>query len=295
MRHRFTFLFLLLTTAFAHAAPPLLWNQAPVRHNCPVGDDAVWVTWDGGEACIRYFSAGELHDAPQVLLLFKGDRVPMMARAPQAIPANTAEAQRRLAQKLMAQSNMPTVVVERPGTYGSSGNHHRRRQKEEFLALNSAVDAIKARYGIARFILNGHSGGATAASALLALGRQDVDCAILASGAWGLLARAARKRQADDPLSAAERDTTGLANPWDPMDHIAGIVSDPTRLILVLGNPQDRNTPFDLQQKFADALREHGHQVRLIEKPALPPSYHTLKDNAALRAIALCPHPRSAD
>jgi hypothetical protein len=40
------------------------------------------------------------------------------------------------------------LIIARPGTYGSSGNHYRRRQAEEFRALNAAVDAIKARYAI---------------------------------------------------------------------------------------------------------------------------------------------------
>jgi predicted esterase len=293
VRHCYT-LILLLTAVLAHAETPLLWNQLPVKQNCPQGDDAVWVTYAGGEACIRFFSAGKLRDARQAVVLFKGDRVSMMARSPQTIPNNTADAQRRLAQTLLQHSKIPTVVVARPGTYGSSGNHHHRRQKEEFLALNASLNAIKARYGIQRFILSGHSGGATAASALLALGRRDIDCAVLSSGAWGLLERADRKRQISVQTRTA-RDTTGMEHPWDPLDHINGVPADPARLILILGNPHDRNTPFDLQKRFADALRQQGHKVTLLEQPAVPPSYHTLKGNAAMKAVAMCPHPRLVD
>lgn len=295
MRRCCTLFLLLLVGVFAHAETPLLWNQTAVEQNCPVGDDAVWVHFAGGKACIRYFSAGNLHAAPQVLVMFKGDRVSLIKRPPETIPANTADAQRSQAQGIMRESGLPTVIIARPGTYGSSGNHYRRRQQEEFLALNAALDAIKTRYGIQHFILSGHSGGATAASALLAFGRRDIDCAILTSGAWGLLERAGRMRQERGEAAAPDLDGTGLPHPWDPLDHINGIVADPARRILVIGNPQDRNTPFDLQQRFADALRKQGHQVTLLERPANPPQFHDLTGNAGVKAVTLCPPPHSAD
>lgn len=290
MRPFYALFLLLLVGVVAHADTPLLWNQPANPQTCPVGDDAVWVEYAGGSACIRYFSAGSLQDAPLALVMFKGDRVSLIKRPPDQIPANTADAQRREAQAIFRRSGLPTLIVARPGTYGSSGNHYRRRQAEEFLALNAAVDAIKARYGIARFILSGHSGGATAASALLTFGRRDIDCAVLTSGAWGLLERAGRMRKERDEASAPGLDGTGLANPWDPLDHVADIANDPARLILVIGNRQDRNTPFDLQTRFVQALREHGHQVKQLERPAVAPEYHDLHGNQGVNAIALCPH-----
>ena len=280
---------LLLVGLAAHANTPLLWNQPASRQNCPLGDDAAWVEYPGGEACIRYFSAGNLHAAPVALVMFKGDRVSLITRPPQTIPANTAEAQRRQAQAILRKTGLPTVIIARPGTYGSSGNHYRRRQPEEFLAINAAVDAIKTRYGIQHFILSGHSGGATAASALLARGRRDIDCAVLTSGAWGLLERAQRMRQQRGEAPAPALDGTGLPNPWDPLEHINGVATDPRRLILVIGNPQDRNTPFDLQARYARALSEQGHQVQLLERPAAPPEYHDLLGNPGINAIELCP------
>lgn len=290
MRSCYALFLLLLVGVLAHAETPLLWNQPANKQTCPLGDDAVWVQYTGGAACIRYFSAGILRDAPLALVMFKGDRVSLVKRPPQEIPANTADAQRLQAQTILRQSELPTLIIARPGTYGSSGNHYRRRQAEEFLALNAAVDAIKTRYGIQRFILSGHSGGATAASALLTYGRRDIDCAVLTSGAWGLLERAERMRKERGEASAPELDGTGLANPWDPLDHIEGIAADPNRLILVIGNPQDRNTPFDLQTRFAQALRDHGHQVKQLERPAVAPEYHDLQGNPGINAIALCPH-----
>lgn len=286
---RWCVLWVLLISVIAHAETPLLWNQPANRQLCPTGDDAVWVKYPNGKACMRYFSAGNLRDAPLALVVFKGDRVSQIKQSPDAIPGNTADAQRRQAQSMLRQTGLPTIIIARPGTYGSSGNHYRRRQAEEFQAIAAALDAIKARYGIQRFILSGHSGGATAASALLTTGRRDIDCAVLTSGAWGLLERAQRIRQQRNQPPAPTLDNTGFPHPWDPLDHIAGIAADPLRLILVIGSPQDSNTPFDLQARFASALREHGHRVRLLERPAAPPRYHHLLGNAAVHAIKLCP------
>jgi len=268
---------------------PLLWNQPASREHCPVGDEAVWVHYPQGNACMRYFSAGNLQAAPLAVVMLKGDRVSQIKRPPETIPGNTAADQRRQARAILRQTGLPTIIIARPGTYGSSGNHYRRRQAEEFQAIDAALNAIKARYGIQRFILSGHSGGATAASALLTTGRRDIACAVLTSGAWGILERAQRLRQQRGEAPAPALDGTGLPHPWDPLDHISGIAADPFRLILVIGNPQDRNTPFDLQARFADALREHGHRVELLERPARPPQFHNLTGNAGINAIRLCP------
>lgn len=280
---------LLLISVYAYAETPLLWNQPASRQHCPTGDDAVWVHYPEGNACMRYFSAGNLQAAPLAVVMLKGDRVSQIKRPPATIPGNTAADQRRQARAILRQTGLPTIILARPGTYGSSGNHYHRRQAEEFQAIDAALNAIKARYGIQRFILSGHSGGATAASALLTTGRRDIDCAVLSSGAWGLLERAQRLRLQRGEAPAPALDGTGLPHPWDPLDHVSGIAADPFRLILVIGNPQDRNTPFDLQARFADALREHGHRVELLERPAKPPEYHDLTGNAVINAIRLCP------
>jgi hypothetical protein len=77
---------LLLVGVVAHADTPLLWNQPANPQTCPVGDDAVWVQYAGGAACIRYFSAGTLRNAPLALVMFKGDRVSLIKRPPDQIP-----------------------------------------------------------------------------------------------------------------------------------------------------------------------------------------------------------------
>lgn len=279
-------LFLLSVTVYADT--PLLWNQKAVRANCPISTDEVWVNYEGGVDCIRYFSAGNLQSAPLVVVVFKGDRTPYIRRDPKLIPANTAAAQRKIAQRLRKQTGLPVVIIARPGTYGSSGNHYHRRQRSEFLALNATLDRLRERYNIQQFILTGHSGGATAASALLTFGRKDIRCAILTSGAWDLLNRAEALRRERGEPSDVGKDVTGLANPYDPLYHIDTITPDPQRRIWVIGNLQDHFTPFELQVKFARELREKKHRVTLVEWPAYPPEYHNLKGNLGVKYVKQC-------
>jgi len=183
---------------------------------------------------------------------------------------------------------VPVLVVARPGTYGSSGNHAERRQQREFLALNAAFDAIRARHRIGRFIVFGHSGGATAAAALLTMGRTDISCAVLTSGAYSLIERARMVRAQQGRQQRRGLDLTGLPSPYDPLDHVGGVVRDQTRMVFVIGNEKDRVTPFILQRKFAEALRRRGHKVRVINHPAIGPSFHDLKDGVGMKTATDC-------
>ena len=116
MRPFYVLFLLLLAGVVAHADTPLLWNQPATPQTCPVGDDAVWVQYAGGAACIRYFSAGTLRNASQALVIFKGDRVALIKRPPQEIPANTADAQRRQAQAIFRRSGLPPLMPSKHDT-----------------------------------------------------------------------------------------------------------------------------------------------------------------------------------
>lgn len=272
----------------AQASPPLLWNQPAVQENCPVGQQAVWVKYTGGEACIRYFASGNIASAKTVLLVLPGDRDAVMRRDPAKIPNNTEDAQDLQAKKLSEKAHLPVIILARPGTYGSSGNHAQRRQLAEFLAIDAALTRLRERYGIEQFILSGHSGGATAAAAVMTLGRQDIHCAILTSGAYSLLERAERLRVIRGEASDSQKDITGFAHPYDPLDHLSTIMDDPKRTIVIIGNLQDRVTPFDLQVKFATALRARGHRVSLIEWPAVAPQFHNLRGSPLIQNLNKC-------
>ncbi len=266
----------------------LLWNQPARQSLCPDAPGFAWVSHEKGSECIRYFPGENLAGADVVIVQFYGDRDRVMDQPPEKIRNNTRQSQEGYAAAQSRRAGLPVVVVARPGTYGSSGDHGLRRQAGEFYTLKAALTFIRDRYGINEVILMGHSGGATAAAALLTLGQTHVRCAVLSSGAYSLLTRAAMQRAAAGKPPRPGRDTTGLANPYDPLDHISGIPHDPKRLIIILGNERDSVTPFELQKAFAQALEAAGHRVQVTEHPAKEPSYHNLLGNVAVETAAGC-------
>jgi len=262
----------------------LHWNQPAVRANCPDRAGYLWVQPVEGPACIRYFASDDIEGARMAIVQFSGDRDGVMDQAPTRIPENT-EALRTLdAQRNRDRAGVPWIFVARPGTYGSSGDHRKRRQPVEFHALDAALDALMARHKLQRIVIVGHSGGATAGAALLTMGRTRVACAVLTSGAFGLLERARLLGRSKDGLT----DTTGSTQFYDPLDHVNGIARDATRRIVLIGNRDDQNTPFALQQRFADAVAKVGHHVEIRTHAAEPPEFHDLKDGIGLRTASLC-------
>lgn len=267
---------------------PLLWSSAPDRAICPDSESYVWVAHTEGFDCVRYFSGDDLHNASIVIVAFSGDRDNLLKLPPEDIRNNTRQSRQAIAAKLSAQVGVPLVLVARPGTYGSSGDHRQRRQAREFLALDAALTKIRQRYAIDKFVLLGHSGGATAAAAMLTLGRADIRCVVLTSGAFDLLERSRRRAVAEGRTVIPDLDTTGLATPFDPLYKIAAIIPDPSRKIMMLGNAKDKVTPYDLQIKFANALASAGHNVELHDVPARAPGFHDLLDEIGLKTAANC-------
>lgn len=276
------------TQAFEEATAPLLWNTAADRATCTEPGSALWVESARGDACIRYFAGGALEHAPVVIVMFHGDRTSEMHRAPQEIAGNTLAAKISQARGLTKRAGMPLVIVARPGTYGSSGDHGQRRQAQEFIALNGALDQLRERYGIGQFVLLGHSGGATAVAALLTLGRTDVKCAVMTSGAFSLVQRAQMIRQSKGLPSRPGRDTNGLLHPYDPARHIDGIAVAPTRRLYVIGSPDDQVAPFSLQEAFFQALMRAGHEAYLIKAQGVPKAFHQLRHDIGLKTAAQC-------
>lgn len=291
---RFALLWLLLFSgvpgawALSDGSTPLLWNTAADLATCNQADSSVWVEFAGGDECIRYFAGAVLSRAPVVIVMFHGDRNMEMHRASDAIRGNTLAAKVAQAKTLSRRAGVPVVIVARPGTYGSSGNHGQRRQAREFIALDGALNELRKRYSIGQFVLLGHSGGATVVAALLTLGRADVKCAVMTSGAFALVQRAQMLRQSKGLPSRPGRDTNGLLHPYDPLEHIAGIAVAPARQLFVIGSVDDQVTPFVLQERFYQALIRAGHHAQLIKAQGVPAVFHQLRNDIGLKTAAGC-------
>jgi pimeloyl-ACP methyl ester carboxylesterase len=203
------------------------------------------------------------------IVQFSGDRDGVMDQAPTRISRATPKPLRTLdAQRSRDRAGVPWIFVARPGTYGSSGDHRRRRQPVEFHALDAALDALMQRHRLQRIVILGHSGGATAGAALLTMGRTRVACAVLTSGAYGLLERArllGQLARAAAPTPRAARSSTTRSTTC------RGIARDPARRIVLIGSRDDRNTPFALQERFADAVAKAGHRIEVQTHAAEPP------------------------
>lgn len=291
-----------LQAAPAQAAEPLSWLTSPglpddefsfldlrggkrlTHAECNSTPDAVWVEHHLGSECIRYYPSHDVPGAKVAALFFHGDRLD--GNQVIAYGDNHADKLRQLADTMAKVHRVPYIFVARPGVYGSSGRHNERRTLKEYLSLDAAVDAIKARYGFERVHLGGQSGGAATVGALLTLGRTDIACAVASSGPFDALARA------HDIADRGGRswngcDVTGRCDAYNVTDHASSVARSATRRIFLIGDPIDANTEFKYQQAFAGKLQALGHDVTLTPANGLGPMHHGL-DHMANRTLGWC-------
>lgn len=260
---------------------PQLVAESRSKELCERVSNRVHVTFRGGSECIAYYTTtGNPAPGPAVLF-FDGDVAPNdLAAATARIPANM-----KVIQTWADQARVRFVYVGRPGVMGSSGNHGERRRPKEMLAMNAAVDAIKARIGVREVVLAGQSGGSTVAAALLTLGRTDVSCAVLGSGSFSVV---------DSEFDLNQR----LGNRGVTRDHLSGLLFDPTRQlnsipvnanrrVLVIGDRTDVQTTYDQQLGFVSSLRRLGHKAQAFPVMAIGAQMHGTA-HLTLPAAALC-------
>lgn len=238
----------------------VLVEEGRSRSLCESKPGRIFVETAEGRACVAYFATAGQDDRREAVMFLDGDVNAERFADPKAM----AVGQARLHQLLQGWADklkIRYVSISRLGVNGSSGHHGRRRMPAETHIMNRALDLLKARLGLDRIVLAGQSGGSTISASLLTLGRRDVTCAVLGSGAFelvdlhhGSLVDHGRK------VSVTALDRVML----DPARDIGGIKSDPQRRIFILGDEADTRTPFDQQQRFATALSKNGHHARLI-------------------------------
>ncbi|RXZ32781.1 hypothetical protein D9O50_15390 [Oxalobacteraceae bacterium CAVE-383] len=270
----------------------LQYGKSIAKDECAALQNAVWMETRLGNECIRYYpSTGlEAAESPEhatvAVLYFHGDH--LAGNNPIGNYAKISpQSLTRLMEANYKKYKVPFILIGRPGVYGSSGEHKQRRRMKESLTLNAAVDAIKARYGLTQVVLAGQSGGAYTVAALLTLGRTDVKCAAASSGVYAVAELAEIKRARDHLRSHAGCDVTDYCDQYEVIDHVDGIAQDPHRMFYVIGNPNDRNTVFSLQKKFAEKVLAGGHQLQIIEAEGLGPEGHGLA-HVAYRVAGQC-------
>ncbi len=229
---------------------------------CERVSDRVFVQHDLGSECIFYYATPGTPQHRPAVLYFEGD-VPTTELAKPNFTQSYLNDMRGVFSRLATQSGVRFVFIARPGVFGSSGNHGSRRSIGEMLAMNAAVDAIKARLGLTDIVLAGQSGGSTVSAALLTLGRRDVTCAVLGSGLLSVveIEHAHRVRERLPEVKPA------LLHVYlfDPTDRLTWIAHQQNRRVFVLGDPTDTRTPFPQQKSFAERVRGLGHHAVSIE------------------------------
>jgi dienelactone hydrolase len=262
------------------SGPDLISGKRISEQQCAGLAGAVWVVVNGRGDCIRYYYSGAGGGWNEAIVFFSADLVLTNGRGEsKPVDYYLKETAAEIGNGSVSWSRalrMPYVLLARPGTYGSSGEHSKRRTPQEIELLSAALDAIKARHGFTRLHLAGASYGAHAPASLLAR-RTDVGCAVLASGFVAVKMRLAEFKTAD---------ITGNKNPVDPIGLVDQIAKRPDLKIYVLTDPDDVAISARSQTAYVRRLSAAGLQVRQIFASASDVSRHQLSREARLVAAA---------
>ena len=242
----------------------VLIEESRSKAKCESVDNRVFVTTKLGTECIAYFVTKGFESRRQAVFFFGGDA---------ASPANGTDLalQKKLTQLWADKLRVRYVYVSRVGLQGSSGNHGERRLPKETFVMNAVVDALKAKLGLDDIALAGQSGGGTLAASLLTLGRTDVHCDVLGSGATELT-----EVQYEGLTRTGRHPTKSFLHRlmYDPSDHLRTIVTRADRRIFALADQSDAIVPFKYQAQFIDEVKAAGHLAKLIEVDAKGPQHH---------------------
>jgi dienelactone hydrolase len=184
------------------------------------------------------------------------------------------------AERFALSADRTFINLARPGTYGSTGNHMQRRREREVALVSAALDQLKARFGWTSMTLAGQSGGGHLVASLIAR-RNDINCAIIASGNVAVRLRAIGFGQT--------ADMTGYADFFDPIDHVFAVARRPPRRIIMLTDPEDKVVSASSQTAYRDALRAAGVNVEHRSVVGYGSGRHDLREPAIVAALTCAP------
>ncbi|MFM0045519.1 MULTISPECIES: hypothetical protein [Paraburkholderia] len=259
------------------SADAMLHGVSPpyVRDNIP---GHVWVEAAGRAECLRFYGAAT--GVPPVIFL-EGD---IFRRRDDGEPHWTVgEGYDEIAPwQMQAEAEQYAIAIgrtfvnlARPGTYGSSGNHHERRREREVALVDCALDRLKNAFGWQSINLAGLSGGGHLVAALMAR-RGDIDCAVIASGNV-----AVRMRNQERGMHV---DVTGYSDFVDPIDLVLDVARHPPNKVIMLTDPRDQIVSAVVQTAYVRALHYAGVAVEHRFLPATDAQHHILRQAAILAA-----------
>ncbi|RTL65602.1 MAG: hypothetical protein EKK41_20025 [Hyphomicrobiales bacterium] len=246
------------------------------RKDCLALPDRVWAATDQGVECIAYLTPESGVSGGAAIIYFEGD----VADQTPETAAQMVAGYRRIAGQAQERFGLPLIVIGRPGLMGSSGFHLLGGRRDEGEILNEAVDAVKRRFGLNRLILAGQSGGARVIAQLLVLGRTDIACAGMGSGAYGIPQTVSGKTRTNVFGDPGERYLV-------PLRMVDRVVPSPERRLFVIGDPLDKRAAFQEQSEWANALIARGHHAKLLDATGSGPEHHGLS-TVALYVAGMC-------
>jgi pimeloyl-ACP methyl ester carboxylesterase len=263
--------------------PDGLRSERVAQSDCRKDMDRVWVTTPQAVECIAYVGRRSEPASDIGIVFFNGD-VPEAERSKETTPA-VREANARQAAALAAKSGITTIVVGRPGLMGSTGFHQAGGMAEDAHVINAALDSIKQTFGIKRLALAGQSGGSRLIAQLMVLGRDDIRCAAMGSGAYGIpLLQGGGNVGTNVFGEAGQRFLI-------PLKEAGRVVPNRERRSFVIGDPSDKITGFAEQREWAGKLTALGHHAVLVTGRASDPDNHGMA-SSALAAVAACANGR---
>lgn len=254
------------------------------RRDCAKEKNRVWVSAGEATECIAYVAARSEPASDTGVVFFNGD-----VKAEDLAKESTAavrEVNARQAASLAQRTGLTTIIVGRPGLMGSTGFHQPGGMAEDAYVINAALDTLKQTFGLKRLALAGQSGGSRLIAQLMVLGRDDIRCAAMGSGAYGL-----------PELKGGGHVRT---NVWGdagrryliPLKEAERVLPNRDRRSFIIGDPSDKIAGFAGQRDWSEKLASLQHHAVLITARARDDDSHGLAD-AALAAAAACANGRT--
>lgn len=238
-----------------------------------IPEKAIWSQTNTNiSECIKYWSYGLTSNTGKAIVFLHGDELPVS----QNYSKLTGEMLSRFAFEWSQRVKAPYIFIARPGVFGSSGNHSRRRLLEESQIISSALDGLKKKFGIQEFVIAGQSGGGHVTTSLLTL-RDDIICAVPTSAPNSPRIRYLKMGRT--------MDTTNYSS-YEPIENFNNPVHKDLRVI-ILGDPKDDNVFWESQIALAEVLKKRSIPHILLEGQGRGAQRHGL-NNSARDVASMC-------
>jgi hypothetical protein len=250
------------------------------RPQCALQPQAVWVSADGQDFCVRYYISIVGGQGPRPVVFLDGDRLEeinmrtwqWIAPAKDHVPGPEmkdvdTDDLVRIADGFSRSAKTTAIYLARIGVDGTSGSHLARRTELELHVLNAALDAIKQRHGFEGFHLAGQSGGSRLLGGLVAI-RHDIGCAISGSGALAWNFR------------------TGFSDPgrvyFDILQSVPLIAKNSALRLIMVTDPKDKVVPLNQKTEFVERMRQAGRPVSQFLVETTDDNHHSVDDYTRL-------------